>query len=169
MAASAYAGLVLVGGDDDTRLVAVAARDLPAGLEVQAGDVVMAEVPADRWAEYLAEVPPSSELSRPVGAGEFIPRDAVVGAEDGQRLVAVPVALERMPPELERGTQIDVWSADGVEPVLHRANVVRVARPDEWSGATATIVVSVAAGDVSGLLRAIRGGSVDVTAYAGTT
>jgi hypothetical protein len=43
--------------------------------------------------------------------------------------------------------------------------VMSVTDPEQWAGATATVVLAVGPGDVPGLLAAARSGAVDLTGY----
>ncbi len=167
MAGSAYAGLALSGAGQDVALVAVAARDLPAGVRLQAQDVALQEVVVADPRRYLQEREPAGSLSVPVAAGELVPRSALSQGAPDQRLIALPVDVERLPPEVQRGSRVDVWAvaAAAQEPVLSGAVVAGVASPDEWSGASATVVLAVAQHEVAGVLSAARAGEVDVALY----
>jgi len=165
MAVSAYAGLMLTGDGQDAVRVAVAARDLPAGMQLQEDDYTLEWAVVADPDRYLHQ-PAAGTLSRSVGRGELIPAAAIGGgAGDQQRLVAVPVDAERLPPTVQRGARVDVWLAGTGSPVLAGASVVDVADPEEWTGATATVVLAVDPDAVADLLAATRAGAVDITGY----
>lgn len=163
MAVSAYAGLMLLGDDEATVAVAVAARDLPAGIELQEGDLELAAVLVNEPHHYLGEASVAGTLTRPVGAGELVPAAALADAGSDYRTVAVPVDLERLPPGLARGARVDIWSSGTA--VLTSASVLNVSDPEQWTGATATVVIAVAPQDVPDVLAATRAGPVDITGY----
>ncbi len=167
MAGSAYAGLVLLNDAPEAVLVAVAARDLPAGIALQRDDFTLREAVVEQPGRYLQQEVPQGTLSRPVGEGELIPRSSVEQQAAPKRLVAVPIEVERFPPHVQRGSRVDVWRAGGLQPVLRGAAVVSVADPDAWAGATTTVVLAVAEDDVAELLAATRAGPVDITGYQG--
>ncbi len=165
MAASAYAGLVLLGGEEPTALVAVATRDLPEGIELQEGDLALQPVVVSRPDRYLDQTLVDGSLTRPVGAGELIPAGAITDEGPEYRTIAVPVDLERLPPGLDRGAQVDLWATGSGAAVLTAATVLSVTDPEQWSGATASVVIAVAPEDVPSVLTATRAGPVDVTGY----
>jgi hypothetical protein len=166
MIVSAYLGLVLTSQGPQPVLVAVAARDLPAGVALQPDDVSLREVVLAEPERYLATDDLAGNLNAPVAEGELIPRRAVSDQPPALRLVAVPVEAQRLPPDIARGSRVDVWST-GDLPVLQDAAVAGVSDPEQWSGATATVVLAVAQDQVAQLLAATRAGTVDVTAYQG--
>lgn len=101
----------------DTRVVAVARRDLPPGQVVEGGSVELREVVSAAVAPAaLDEVPVGSVVRYPVAAGE-----ALVGSRlapegltgiaalvpDGERAVALPVGPAARPP-LQVGDRVDV-------------------------------------------------------------
>jgi hypothetical protein len=165
MAASAYGGVTLLDAGQDSALVAVAVRDLPAGIELQDGDFILQRVVVARPERYVDASTELGALVRPVGEGELIPLAAVADERPDSRMVAVPVDLERLPPGLDRGARVDVWAVGATSPELVGASVMSVTDPEQWAGATATVVLAVGPGDVPGLLAAARSGAVDLTGY----
>ena len=132
VAASVVVGARVLAAADDTVQVWAAAGDLGAGQRVEADDLVAQRVrfaDADALAGYFTvddELPADLELTRSVGAGELLPRQAV-GTPDETGLVEVPVAVEPelVPPSVGPGDVVDVYvvaplSADadgGAEPL----------------------------------------------------
>ena len=167
MAGSAYAGLALSGAGQDAALVAVAVRDLPSGVRLQPDDFALQEVVVTDPGRYLQGPDPAGNLTAPIVAGELIPRSALGEGPPARRLVALPVDVERLPPDVQRGSRVDVWSVASTStwPVLSGANVADVTAPEEWSGATATVVLVVDPDEVAALLSATRAGEVDVAVY----
>lgn len=163
MALSAYLGLLLTSGGQAT-LVAVAARDLPAGVTLEPGDLELKEAVLAEPSRYLTAEAPTGTLSAPVAKGELVPKRVVAEGPPPLRLVAVPVAVDRLPTGLARGSRVDVWS-DGRLPVLQAVPVSAVTDPERWSAGTATVVLAVEGADVPTLLQAVRSSEVDVTAY----
>lgn len=164
MALSAYLGLVAVGGGPQTVTVAVATRDLPAGLDLQPDDVATREVVLDEPQRYLGASEAVGSLRAPVGQGELLPRSAVAPRVSALRVVAVPVDAQRLPPDIDRGALVDVWAVGG-QPVLEAVPVVGVSDPERWAGSTASVVLAVPPDDVAQLLAATRDTTVDITSY----
>jgi len=166
MIVSAYLGLMLTSRGPQPVLVAVAARDLPAGVALQSDDVSLREVVLADPQRYLQSADVSGSLQTDIAEGELIPRRAVSPKDSQLRLVAVPVEAQRLPPGIGRGSLVDVW-ATGDRPVLQAVAVSGVTDPEQWAGATATVVLAVQQADVAALLAATRADTVDVTAYQG--
>lgn len=171
MAGSAYLGLLALDAGQDAVLVAVAARDLPAGIELHADDVTMQEVAGADPQHYFDQRGqlPAGSLAFPVAKGELLPRSAVSDESGRLRLVAVPIEAERLPPNIQRGAVVDVWAEGADTAVLQGASVSSVSDPDQWAGASSTVVLAVDAEAVPGLLAATRAGAVDITGYQGTS
>lgn len=164
MVVSAYLGLVAFNGGPQPVTVAVAARDLPVGLDLQPGDVTLREVVIDEPERYVGAAEAVGSLRSPVGQGELLPRSAVAAQRSPLRVVAVPVDAQRLPPEIVRGDVVDVWASSEV-PVLEGVAVAGVSDPENWAGATASVVLAVPRDAIPQLLAATRGGPVDITAY----
>lgn len=116
VAASVLTGAQLMSAADDTVGVWVAARDLPAGATLAPDDVEPRrvrfpdEVTAAGYLTTSQELPETTTLNRPVGAGELLPR-AAVAEETGTGLVEVPlsVAADDLPATVRQGSSVDVW------------------------------------------------------------
>jgi len=167
MAGSAYVGLMAASNGPETALVAVAVRDLPAGMQLQDGDIRLAEVVVADPQRYVQAADVGGSLVQRVGKSELIPISAISDAAPQSRLVAIPIDLDRLPPNVDRGALVDVWRSEAGSgtPVLEGASVVSVTDPEEWSGATATVVLAVDTDEVALLLAATRAGAVDITGY----
>jgi hypothetical protein len=146
-------------------VVAVATRDLPAGIALQDGDLALEPVVVADPGRYLGEATAVGSLTRPIGKGELIPAGAVADQRPQYRTIAVPIDLERLPPNLQRGAQVDLWSPHSGTAVLIGATVLSVTDPEQWAGATATVVIAVPPADVPAVLAATRAGPVDLTGY----
>ena len=116
VAASVVLGARVLAAADDTVQVWSAGSDLGAGQRLDAGDLVAQRV---RFADVGAlggyftvddELPAELELTRPVAAGELLPR-AAVGEPSASGLVEVPVAVdpELVPPSVGAGDTVDVY------------------------------------------------------------
>ncbi len=170
VAGSVVAGAQLMSAADDTVAVWVAARDLPAGATLGSGDVEPRRVRfADRstasgYVSATAPLPSATTLDRPVGAGELLPREAVLD-DEGPDLVEVPisVAADDLPATVRQGSVVDIWASPQVadEPggqvravaVLTDVVVVAVPRSTDTLAPQATrqLIVGVPAADAAEL------------------
>ncbi len=189
---SVVVGSRVVASAQQTRPVWAAGRDLPAGTQLRADDLVVAEVRLDEAARrYLAVgtgSPVGEVVTRAVLAGELVPAAALTGAGDAGgpagHLVSVPVEQLHYPPGLDRGGVVDVYvsptdgrgataSPAGPDPgpqrVLAGATVVEVDGDGArfgGAGTSAAVVLSVPDGDVPELVGALRTGAVDLVLVA---
>ena len=96
VAGSVLAGAALLGSGQQQSVVWAAARDLPAGATVSADALVQRAVhfadPDDLGLYAVGRAPVGRVLSRPVGAGELLPRAALGGAQ--RHLVEVPLQAD---------------------------------------------------------------------------
>jgi hypothetical protein len=181
---SVVVGTRVVASAQQTRAVWAVSRDLPAGVTLRDDDVMVAQVRLDdASARYLGAGSPviGRSLTRPVAAGELLPRAALDAVATGSvgHLLSVPVQSAHFPSGLGRGDVVDVYvtardaSATAPEPgstrdarrVLSGATVVDT--DDESAGfrdpaATVAIVLDVPDGDVPSLVGALRSGDVDL-------
>jgi len=168
MAGSAFVGLAAMGAGPQTSLVAVAQHDLAVGVQLQPDDYALKEVVIGQPHRYVGDPDFTGSLAVPVGKGELIPRSALADDQaPSTRLVALAIEVERLPPDVGRGSKVDVWrTGPGTEnPVLSGVDVASVTSPDQWAGATATVVLSVKKEKVAQLLEASRASAVDITMY----
>lgn len=126
-----------------TATLLVAARDLPAGREVAAADLVPVEVPPDAVPEGLARAPVGRRLAAPVRAGEAVTDVRLVGPALGTAqpagTVTVPLRLSDAGQVslLTPGDRISLLGTDtraGTTEVLARDATV-LAVPDPSAGA----------------------------------
>lgn len=116
VALCAVAGARLFAAADDTVQVWAARTTLTEGQRVEAGDVVRRGVrfaeqsEADRYLSAQAPLPVGSTVTRPVGAGELLPR-AALGRPDADALTEVPlsIASDAVPATVRVGSVVDVW------------------------------------------------------------
>lgn len=129
--ASVLAGAVLLGGGDTAAEVLAARGPLVAGQRLEPDDLTTVRVhftspaAADRYLPADAELRPGATVGRVVGAGELVPREAVLaGPEDP--LLELPLAVDpmRVPAGLGAGARVDVW----LVPPPDRAGTVRAQR-----------------------------------------
>jgi hypothetical protein len=107
-------GARLFDAADDSVVVWVVTEDVAAGQELTEDLVVARRVrfadraDADRYLSATAALPLPAVITRPIGAGELLPRGALGVVE---RLVEFPlgVAPELVPATVRVGTVVDVW------------------------------------------------------------
>lgn len=125
VAVSVIAGARILASADDTVAVWAVSADVGAGTELQGADLVAHRVRfadgADLDGYFTAgdELPADLELTRPIGAGELLPR-AAVGSATRADTLEVPVAVdaEQVPASVESGSVVDVYllAAPGTAP-----------------------------------------------------
>jgi len=162
VAGSVVLGALLLASADDTVAVWGVARDLPTGAVLDEKDLESQQVrfpdaeTADRYLAADDDLPSGATLSRPVSAGELLPR-AAFAEESGADLVEVPVSVlsDDLPATVARGSLVDVWVAPKVSavgqrrvkavPVLTDVVVVAVSRTNAGLAPQATrqIIVGV--------------------------
>lgn len=182
-------GARLLARADDTVEVWAARSALGAGQPVAATDLVRRPIrfgdqaDADRYLSADSDVPAGTTLDRPVGAGELVPRAALV-ERAAASLTEVPLSVrtEAVPVTVRVGSTVDVWVtpeavASGAEPGRSRTPSTRVfdevpvlALPGtgEALGPAATRQVIVGVGEDDGRLlarsiAALAGGDVILT------
>jgi hypothetical protein len=172
---SVVAGARVLAGADDTVGVWAAARDIGAGDDVTADDLVVRRVRfadgTDLDAYFAADeaVPGDQQLVRGVGAGELLPRSAV-GPAGGHGLLQLPLAVdpEQLPPSVGAGSVVDVYlvptagsacrACDG-RPVLSAVPVVDASAVDEGfaTSGKSQLVLGVEPDDATAFFRALGG------------
>jgi hypothetical protein len=148
---SVVAGARVLATADDTVGVWAAARDMGAGDNLAAGDLVVRRVRfgeaggLDHYYPAGSELPSGLQLSRGVGAGELLPRAAVgPTGQDGIVQVPVAVAAELVPPSVGAGSVVDLYvlpsdggrCPSGCAAVLEEVPVVAASARDEGFAAT---------------------------------
>jgi hypothetical protein len=132
VAASVLAGGVLLGAADKSVAVWTVRGAMNKGEPVRQDDLVRTNVQftdsdsADRYVSADAAVPAGSTLARDVGAGEFLPRAALLGSAVGS-VTEVPLSVdtEAVPATVAAGSVVDVW----VTPDRDAADSARRQRP----------------------------------------
>lgn len=179
VAVSVVGGVRLVGAADDSISVWSVTEDAGAGTTLEPDQLsarrirFVDAVDADRYLRTDDTLPAELFLTRPIGAGELLPRAALGAAED-QEIVEVPIGVsgDSVPPSVETGSRIDVYvdAADEGKPArLLLEDVVVVAAPDADAGLGSSdirqLVLGVPVADASSLpqvLGATSGGEVTV-------
>jgi hypothetical protein len=176
VAGSVVLGARLLAAADDTVDVWAVRRDLPAGAAVNADDLERRRVrftesaTADAYLGADAEIPATATLSRPVSAGELLPRVALA-TTSGPDLVEIPISVlsDDLPQTVRQGSVVDVWVAPKVSSVgTARVKAVRVltdvvvvAVPRTAEGfapqATRQVIVGVPATGTDDLASALGG------------
>ena len=169
-------GARLMAAADDTVGVWAVARDLPAGATVATADLERRQIrfPDDATADgYVAAsdpLPVSTTLSRPVAAGELLPR-AAIATERTADLVEVPisVASDDLPRTVRQGSVVDIWVTPAVPavsgqrvravPVLTDVVVVAVPRASDTLAPQSTrqVIVGVPSARAADLGPALGG------------
>jgi hypothetical protein len=180
VAASMFAGSLVLGTSDETVAVWAATEPLAAGHVLTAGDVTVRRVrfddsgasglylPADR------ELPADLRLSRAVGAGELVPKAAAEPtAGRDERQVPVSVAPGQVPPSVGVGDVVDVYvrpssrtgcADSGVcdgSPVVAAVTVLEAPDPGEGLGSDGSrmLVLAMSGAQTQRFFRAVA--SVD--------
>ncbi|MGH3098756.1 MAG: SAF domain-containing protein [Streptosporangiales bacterium] len=175
---SVVVGARLFASGDDTTRVWVAARDLDVGRVLAADDLERANVRLlDTAARYVSgsSQPVGYVLTRAVGAGELLPKAALVapGKAAERRMVTVPVHRGHLPPNLRGGERVDVFGTPSpkgthaAEPrlVVSGAVVSNVDQRGSGLGAGGSevgVVLAVVPEAVPELIGAIHAGDVDL-------
>lgn len=174
VAGSVVLGSRLLAAADDTVSVWAVVEDHGPGSAVGADDVVAVRVrfaDDDELARYLPADDPLPEdvvLSREIGSGELLPRDAIATARDAGT-VRLPLDLEptRVPGSVDAGSVVDVYVggvrgqgadvADG--PALSAVTVVAAPPVEESFAITGTrqLVLAVDDGAVAPFLALLDG------------
>jgi hypothetical protein len=168
VAVSVVVGARLLAAADDTVPVWALSADMGTGAHLTEGDLVAHRVrfadgdALDRYFAADEELPADLELTRPVSAGELLPRTAV-GSATGTDTVEVPIAVdaEQVPPSVESGAVVDVYlvpsvppsdkspASTGAEPALAAVTVVDAPRLEDTFGTSGKrqLVLAVAEKD----------------------
>lgn len=173
VALCALLGATLLGRGDGAVGVWATRTDLADGQRVAAEDLVRREVgfvdqaDADRYLPADESVPEGLLLSRPLGAGELVPRSAVSAGEPEESVeVPLSVPTDSVPSTVGVGSTVDVWVVPdpGLEPrsvqaeaalVLDDVRVVELARLGGGIGGTRQVVVALDPGQEDTLPSAL--------------
>lgn len=138
---SVLLGAVVVSRADSTKPVLAMSHDLAAGTIVTAADVHTQRVKLGASAPGYVTVSNDAvgrTLTRPLSAGELLPRTAVRAASTTDTTVPISVRPENAP-ELARGQRIGVWvSTTYCQAVLVLGDVAVQSVRDAGSGLSAT-------------------------------
>lgn len=179
--ASVVLGARVVSAADSSVQVWAVSRDLAAGTTLAGDDLRPVRVrlltDADRYVRATASLD-GRTLTRPVGAGELLPRAAVTTSPSG-RLISLPVPLLHAPDSLRRGLLIDVFAttkstsgaATSITERVLSAVPVQAVRPPRsglaGSGADYAVLIRVPPDAVARIVRAIRTAEIDVVVVTG--
>jgi hypothetical protein len=107
-------GALVVARADSRQPVWAVRRSLAAGTVITQGDLQVVKVRLQDRSHYLpagskrpADDPVNKTLSRPVAAGELLPRSAVAATPAGTTLT-VPLTSDQAP-RISRGQEIELW------------------------------------------------------------
>ncbi|MFC7505199.1 hypothetical protein [Nocardioides sp. GCM10030258] len=117
---SVVLGARLLAAADDTVQVWALAHDRGSGSPVVSEDLQVERIrftddsALGRYFPADEPVPADLVLTRAVGAGELLARSAV-GESDADEVLRVPLEVDpnRVPPDVDTGSVVDVWVSDG--------------------------------------------------------
>jgi len=178
---SVVLGARVVSAADASVQVWAVSRDLAAGTTLAGDDLRPVRVrllsDADRYVRATAALT-GRTLTRPVGAGELLPRAALTSAPAG-RVISLPVPLLHAPDSLRRGQLIDVFATtksttgnatSTTERVLAGVPVQAVRLPRSGlsgSGAEYAVLIRVPVESVKRVVAAIRTAEIDIVVVTG--
>lgn len=114
---SVVVGARVLSAADRSTLVWAVTRDVAPGTALRAGDLELARARLfDAAGRYASGPRPEGYVTqRGLGAGELLPVAALrrPEVEVDFRYVTVPVLPGHLPPDLDRGQQVDVWVTPG--------------------------------------------------------
>ena len=173
IAVSMLAGARILSDGRDTVTVWQVTRDLQTGATPTG--LVAVEVNRDiAGSTYLEADRPASAagvagtLRWPISSGQLLPKAALTDDRDGDvRLVPVPVDPRHLPPDVQAGDAVDVWTTDVQErtsPRLVIAQVLVSSVSSDPSGVASelTVMLRVPTNQVQDVVAASRVGSVDL-------
>lgn len=153
VAVSVIAGARILASADDTVAVWAVSTDVGAGTRLQGADLVAHQVrfadgaDLDGYYTTADELPADLELTRPIGAGELLPRAALGSARADTLEVPVAVDAEQVPASVESGSVVDVYllAAPGTAPGTVPGGAGSRARSDPGPALSAVTVVDAPA------------------------
>lgn len=151
-------------------------HDVPAGQIIQEDDLQVVRVAADPGIELVASSARDQVVGRPAAgdlkAGMMLVPSAVgedEGLDAGTAVIAVPVAVEELPAELEAGARVLLLQSStdpgpGEGPVAETIGEGRVSsvRSDKDGGSTVSVSVRVPEGLLPDIAAAIHSDSITV-------
>jgi hypothetical protein len=176
---SVLVGARTLAAADTSQLVWSATHDLATGTVVTDGDLALERARLfDASSRYLAgDKPIGYVVSRPISDHELVPVEALraPGPQASRREVTVPVLAGHLPPDLQRGQQVDLYvtpddkavqrgHAAGPRLVLEALTVADVVRSGGLgaSGQDQPVVLAVAADQVLAVVQALSEGRIDL-------
>ena len=171
MCVSVLLGARILARADDTVAVLAAQAPLAAGQQVRSEDVVSVRLrftsaaDAERYLPADTPLPEGQVVTRPVGAGELVPRGAL-SAATGEELVELPLGVPPagIPGSVGAGSLVDVWVTAGqdgeragdAQRVLARVPVLAAGRSTAGGlGGVRQVVVGVPAAEQDRLPRVV--------------
>lgn len=170
---SVLVGARIVAAANDSVRVWALTSDLAAGAELTRGDLRPVRVRLfDNADQYIAtgSSPAGQTVTRDLGAGELLPKDALRPAPCGS-LVSIPVGVQHLPDRVRRGQLIDVFATDkagqggSTQQVLKGVTVQSASKPKGGlvgGGAQWALTVRVPSAEVGAVVKAIRTADIDV-------
>ena len=173
---SVVLGARVFAAADDTVGAWAVAENLAPGSSVGVEDLTLVRVhladsTMDGYFSADDTLPSGSVLSRPIAAGELLPRSALVGT-DRQDLAQVAVAVEpaNLPPTVSTGSVVDIYAVGRrSEAALVGVSVLSVSAPDVGLGAAGVrqLVLAVPGAEVEGFFALLAGDQAPALSVVG--
>lgn len=144
VAVTALAGAKLLAAADDTTAIWAVKRDLPIGYALTGDDLTTVNVrftSDDAAKQYVAADADLQGLilTRPIGKGEFVPRQAATTKSDSERTeLPLSITTGRLPSDTAVGDHVDVWVIPKEKPAQRLWTEVRVVQIDTVKGVAAS-------------------------------
>jgi hypothetical protein len=167
---SMFIGARVMATGEETVTLWRASSELAVGSPLSGAEPVVVALNGAQEPYFQGLTQPSGTVIRPVGAGEFIPREAISSRPPvDSRVVTVSVDPLHVTIGLNAGDQVDVWSSSQdagtvLAPtlVLQGLTVREVASDVVGTGGEIGVVLLVPVGQVADLVTAIRTGVIDL-------
>ncbi|WP_433017530.1 SAF domain-containing protein [Kribbella sp. CA-294648] len=144
VAVTALAGAKLLAAADDTTAIWAVKRDLPIGSTLTGEDLTTVNVrftSDDAAKQYVAADADLTGLilTRPIGKGEFVPREAATTRSISERTeLPLSITTGRLPSDTAVGDHVDVWVIPKDQPAQRLWTEVRVVQIDTVKGVAAS-------------------------------
>lgn len=166
VAVTALAGAKLLAAADDTTAIWAVKRDLPIGSTLTGEDLTTVNVrftSDDAAKQYVAADADLRGLilTRPIGKGEFVPRQAATTKLDSERTeLPLSITTGRLPSDTAVGDHVDVWVIPKDQPAQRLWIEVRVVQIDTVKGVAGSssrrqVLIALGTKDASRLAAAL--------------
>ncbi len=167
---SMFIGARVMATGEETVTLWRTSSELAVGSTLTGVEAVVVALNGAQEPYFQGLIQPSGTVARPIGAGEFIPSEAISALPPADsRVVTVSVDPLHVAIGLSAGDQVDVWSSaqdsgSALPPtlVLSGLTVREVASDVVGTGGEIGVVLLVPVAQVSDLVQAIRTGVIDL-------